>query len=249
VLAATVYGLRQPAVRVATIDVFGQPPSQSEFEPLLSQYARVAMQGYYLGIIPRDSVFFFPREAIREQILAEHKEIAAVSIFWSSLTSISIKVDVRTAIARWCGIAPTPGVEAYCYVFDANGILFAALPESGATSTIETVNPFTLYAPLAGGTSTEPLDATIAGATELPATFDFARQLSTFQSSVRTVTIRDGEVTDELSSGTRITYVLGNEQNAFTALVSAKDSFNLVDGSVDYVDLRFDGKVYLKKKE
>jgi hypothetical protein len=238
-----VYALRQPDLRVARIEVFGQPPSQSEFEPLLSQYARVAMQGYYFGIIPRDSVFFFPREAIREQILAEHKEIAAVSIFWSGLTSISIKVDVRTAIARWCGPVPASVTPADCYLFDANGTIFAE-----ATTTSETVNPVTLYAPLVSGTSTDPIDATIAGASELPATFDFARQLSTLRSPVQTITIRDGEVTDELTSGTRITYVLGNEQNAFTALVSAKDSFNLVDGSVDYIDLRFDGKVYVKNK-
>jgi hypothetical protein len=44
-------------------------------------------------------------------------------------------------------------------------------------------------------------------------------------------------------------YVLGSEQEAFTALVSAKDSLSLSDGSVDYVDLRFSGKVYVKRKE
>ena len=50
-----------------------------------------------------------------------------------------------------------------------------------------------------------------------------------------------------MTSGTRITYVLGDEQNAFAALSSAQSDFNLSDGSVDYVDLRFDGKMYLKK--
>ncbi|MDO8566972.1 MAG: hypothetical protein Q7R58_02365, partial [bacterium] len=62
------------------------------------------------------------------------------------------------------------------------------------------------------------------------------------------IVIHDGEVDNNLASGTRITYVLGREQDAFTALVSARENFNLADGSVDYVDLRFDGKVYLKKK-
>ena len=53
----------------------------------------------------------------------------------------------------------------------------------------------------------------------------------------------------DLVLGTRVTYVLGDEQNAFTALTSARDDLNLADGSLEYVDLRFDGKVYLKKKE
>ncbi|MDP1759930.1 MAG: hypothetical protein Q8L01_00440, partial [Candidatus Woesebacteria bacterium] len=66
--------------------------------------------------------------------------------------------------------------------------------------------------------------------------------------SVTRVILRGDEVDDMLASGTRVTYVLGNEQNAFTSLVSARENLNLADGSIDYVDLRFDGKAYLKKK-
>ena len=234
--AGAVYGLRQSAVRISHIEVFGADDS-------FSAYATDAMQGRYLGIIPRDSIFFFPEERIRADILAAHQDIAAVSIFRIGFDGLSIKVDRRTALTRWCGLAPTAGVEEYCYIFDAGGVIFAA-----AASTTQTVNSFILYAPLVGDTL-EPLGASIAGAEQLPATFDLARQLGTLGSPVSSIIIHDGEVEDHLASGTRITYLLGNEQNAFTALVSAKDNLNLADGSITYVDLRFDGKVYLKKKE
>ena len=62
------------------------------------------------------------------------------------------------------------------------------------------------------------------------------------------IVLRGDEVNDYLESGTRVTYVLGNEENAFTALASSKDTLNFSDGSLEYVDLRFDGKVYLKRK-
>src|SRR3989344_3267565 len=76
---------------------------------------------------------------------------------------------------------------------------------------------------------------------------DFARQLDTLGSPVTRVVLRGDEVDDYLVSGTRVTYVLAHEQEAFTALVSGRANFNLADGSIDYIDLRFDGKVYVKK--
>ena len=78
--------------------------------------------------------------------------------------------------------------------------------------------------------------------------FDFARELATLGSPTTRIAIHDGEVNDYLASGTRVTYVLGHEQDAFTALVSARENLNLSDGSLEYVDLRFDGKVYVKRK-
>jgi hypothetical protein len=153
-------------------------------------------------------------------------------------------------VARWCGLAPTEGVDEYCYSFDVKGYIFAA-----ATTTTQTVNPFSVYAPLdmTRGEPTvvsevEPLRANIANTEKLPSTFDFARQLATLGSPVTRIIIRTDEVDDYLASGTRITYVLGNEQDAFAAIMSAHDNLNLADGSLEYVDLRFDGKMYVKKK-
>lgn len=233
--AGIVYELRQSAFRISQVQIFGADQSFSAF-------ATDEMQGYYLGVIPRDSTLFFPESRIRADIIAAHPDIAAVSIFRDGLTGLSIKVNDRTPVARWCGLAPTTGVDEYCYVFDVSGYIFAA-----AATSSQMMNRFALYAPLTGDTL-EPLRATIARAEKLPATFDFARQLGTLGSQVTQVIIRGDEVDDMLTSGTRVTYVLGNEQNAFTALVSAQSNLNVADGSLEYVDLRFDGKVYLKKK-
>ena len=236
-LGTCIWGLQQNSVRISRVEISGADTS-------FSTYATTAMQGSYLGIIPRDSIFFFPEDRIRADILAAHQDIAAVSITRSSLTSLSIKIDKRTPIARWCGLAPTLGVEEYCYIFDANGFIFAP-----ASTTTEPLNSFSLYALLTNN-MLEPLRATLSRADQLPAVFDFARQLSTLGASTTQIVIRDNsEVDDYLANGTRVTYVLGNEQNAFTALVSARDNFSLADGSVDYIDLRFDGKVYLKRRE
>ena len=244
-LAAALYGLQQSSVRISNILAYGTDQS-------LVQYAKDAMQGNYLGIIPRDSIFFFPASSIRAAIFADRPDIAAVSIFRNGFTSISIKPNERVPIARWCGLSPETRFDlnasstrsnlvSGCYVFDASGYIFAA-----AASTTQTINTFILYAPLRDETL-EPLRATTAHAERIPSVFDFARQLDTQGSPVSRVVIRGDEVDDYLASGTRITYVLGHENTAFTALVSARDNLNLADGSIEYVDLRFDGKVYLKR--
>jgi hypothetical protein len=234
--AGIVYELAQSGVRINHVDISGADQS-------LAAIAFRQMQGNYFGIIPRDSIFFFPAGHIRAALLASDPNIAAVSMFRSGFTGLSIKVSDRVPVARWCGLTPSSGEDEYCYFFDASGFIYAA----SATST-QTVNNFSVYAPLVGGTL-EPLRATIVNAEKLPAAFDFARQLNTFGSPVSSIVFRSDEVDDYVASGTRITYVLGNEQNAFTALTSARDTINLADGSLDYVDLRFDGKVYVKKKQ
>ena len=236
-LAVAVYGLWQDSVRISRIDIYGADASFAE-------YAKNAMQGNYFGIIPRDSTFFFPASHIRSNILAAHSSIAAISIFRNGFTGLSIKINDRAPIARWCGLSPSgPDVDEYCYVFDASGLIYAT-----ATATTTTINNFRLYAPLEDETL-EPLLATILHAEKIPAALDFARQLDTFGSPIMQVVLRDDEVDDYLKSGTRITYVLGHERDAFTALVSARDNFNLADGSLDYVDLRFNRKMYIKRKQ
>lgn len=236
VIGGFMYGVHQEAVRISRVQIFGTDQS-------LSEVATAAMQGSYFGIIPRDSTFFFPASSIRTNIITLRPDIAAVSLFRNGLTGLSIRISDRVAIAQWCGLAPTKDVDEYCYVFDASGFVFAA----AATAT-PTINNAKLYAPLTGETL-EPLRATLLHAEKLPSVFDFARQLGTFGSQVTAIVIRGDEVDNLLASGTRVTYVLGHEQGAYTALVSARQNMNLADGSIDYVDLRFDGKVYLKKRE
>lgn len=234
--AAFLWGVRQSAVRISEIHVYGT-------DRPLPELALKEMEGSYWGIVPRDSTFFLPVESIRHNILTAYPDLAAVSIFRIGTTGLSLKADYRVPIARWCGLAiPEEGVDEYCYVFDASGVIFASL-----ATTTRTINPFALYARLEGE-ALEPLRAIVAQPEALPGTFDFARQLATLGSPVSSIVLRGGEVDCYLASGTRITYVLGDEQKAFTSLVSARENLNLADGSLDYVDLRFDGKVYTKKK-
>ncbi len=237
------YALWQSAVRISDIQIVGAEPSFAEI-------ARSAMQGSYLGIIPRDSIFFFPASHIRADIIATHQNVAAVSLSRSGFTGLTVKVDTRVPVARWCG-APSDStrfdIVADCYVFDANGIVYAA------TSTVPLLNTFTVYQSLAAPEEDQIFDTilgkTLLNAEKLPAAFDFARQLAAFGSPISFVVFRNDEVDAYFESGARVTYLLGDEQNAFTALISAKGQLNISDPTLKYIDVRFPGKIYLKRTE
>lgn len=246
-----VYGLQQSAVRISDIRVFG-PPSLGSFggasaDQSFARIARAAMRGSYLGLVPRDSIFFFPASRIRADLITAHPDIAAVSIFRSGLTSLSIKVDNRFPVARWCGSTYSPPTASStkpledCYLFDAGGFIYAT------TSVAQPINSFIVYVSLGAGVE-NPLGETLPNAEKLPTTFDLARQFATLGSPVTSLVFREDEVDVYLKSGTRVTYLLGDEQNAFTVLTSARANFDLTDGSVLYLDLRFSGKIYLKRK-
>ncbi|MCX6787133.1 MAG: hypothetical protein NTY93_01240, partial [Candidatus Kaiserbacteria bacterium] len=73
-LMAVVYGLRQSSVRISQVQIFGPPSLGSSggasANSSLEDIARQAMRGSYLGIIPRDSIFFFPEASIRSSLLS-----------------------------------------------------------------------------------------------------------------------------------------------------------------------------------
>lgn len=254
-LGAVVYGLWQRAVRISDIEIAGDE-SLLPGEPL-DPIVRTALEGRHWLLVPRDSIFFFPESAMRRAIVAAHPEIATVSVRRTGFSSISVRVLERTAVGRWCGFSYAPE-SGDCYFFDPNGFVYAPMPSApeAATTTasstpaalpdFDTLNPFALYAPLDGNPS-DPSRATIVRAGELPEAFNFARTIAEFGSPVVAVALRDDEVDCWLASGTRVTYVIGREQDAYAALASAKDNLNLADSSIEYVDLRFAGKVYLKR--
>ncbi|MBI3572055.1 hypothetical protein HY091_00775 [Candidatus Kaiserbacteria bacterium] len=249
IIGAGVWSLWRPQLRIANVTI-------SNNDPALLALAEQKLAGSYFGIVPRDSIFFPPAHAIRAALLAANPDIATVSIVRSGFTALTITLNLRAAVGRWCGSMYSPQValapstvegSTTCYLFDASGSIYAAAGDGD-----ETVNPATLFAPLANPAS-GIVGGIILDADKLPALFDFAREITGLSTSIGTsvlwIAIRADEVDDYLASGTRITYVLGDEQNAFALLSSSKSDLNLADGPVEYVDLRFtaSGRVYFKK--
>jgi cell division septal protein FtsQ len=257
-VAGFFYLLWQPYVRIKTVTV-------NDGDEFIVTLAREQLVGTYARIVPRDSYLFVSEQAMRTQILKTHPELESVSISRSSLTSLAITVTKRVPLARWCGtpikgeaantvaLDTNPTGDGSCYLFDATGYIYAVAPLEGATSTDPGLVPLSdlrVYSSTDALTlSTDVIDTSVQNPLKIPAIFQLARSLAGLGAQVRTVVIRGDEVDLFLASGTRVTYVLGDEQGAFSLATSAFPQMNLADGSVEYVDLRFSasGRVYLKR--
>ncbi len=250
VIAATIGALWLPAVRIQSVHASGS--EQSDMEAI----ATASMQGTTYFIVPRDSIFFFPESAIRRDILAQHPDIAAVSISRSGFDSISIAGVPRESAFLWCGQAPdsatigttivdlnassTPTILPSCYDADSQGYVFAQAAAGDA-------NSFRIYdeVRLVNGS---PLGGRLQNASSLPAALQFVKTIKSLGVQVVSLALRSDEADLFTQGGTKITYVLGNEDSATKLAQSAFPTLNLNDGSLEYVDLRFTDKVYFKKK-
>jgi hypothetical protein len=252
VLAAALGSLWFPQVRIQNIQTGGQDSSA------LQAIASSVMQGTYHYILPRNSIFFFPENEIRTQILAQYPDISAVSISRVSFNTIAVIGIPREAALTWCGpiydSAPAvtqanassttsaPPIPT-CYSADAQGIIFAPISQEAASSS----DALKIYGPLAGGSVDQPLGATIGQASAIPNALQFVKAIKSLGVPIVSLVIRGDEADLYAQSGTRITYVLGREEIAVQLAESTFPSLNLNDGSLEYVDLRFEGKVYYKK--
>jgi hypothetical protein len=225
--------------------------------------AERAIKGTYLYVLPKDSIFIFPEGSIRRQILDAHPAITAVSIKRTGFTAIAIQNVPRTSAFIWCG--PSAASSSPCYQADAEGFVFAPAegtatvavaaqmdaltePTEVAERVIEDVDMSVLrvYAPLAGE-GAEPVRSHVVGASRLPDALRFVKAMKSLGVGIVSVEIREDEADLYTPEGTRITYILGREKAAADLAASAFPSLKVPTGAFEYVDLRFDGKVYVKR--
>ena len=227
-----------PALRVQTVTAEGL---NSEGTVAIAQQS---LQGTHLFIVPRNSLFFVPESDMRKRILAEFPDIVAVSFKSSGLTGLHVVPVARTSAFVWCGVERVGSTDP-CYAADPDGLIFAPYTSDVpmASSTLQ----LRMYAPIEGDVLA-PVRAHIANTKNIPNTLQLARALKTLNANIAEVAFRGDEADLYTAGGTRITYIVGQEREAATLAASVFPTLSLNDGSVDYVDLRFESKVYLRKQ-
>jgi len=225
-----------PAFRIASITARG--PHAEQVEVLAGR----TLEGTHSLVLPRNSLFFIPEGDVRARILAEYPDVEAVSISAAGLTALSITTLPRAEAFVWCGVSPEQPSD-QCYSANAEGLIFAPVPLE-ISSTSEALR---IYATLEGQQGETPVTAHISYASRIPEVLRFIKAIQTLGANVVSVSFRADEADLFTEAGTRITYVLGREQEAAGIAASVFPQLSLNDGSVSYVDLRFSGKAYFKR--
>lgn len=235
-----VYAVWQEPVRIKDVSVTG------EHAEGMRELALAELAGTYAFVIPRNSIFFYPEQRMREAILAAYPHVAAVSVSRTSFDAITLNPIPRIPAFIWCGPSlMEANQDGRCYETDAEGLVFAeTAPDTLASSTA-----IRIYAPLDASidASSTPLRAHVHDAHRVPDALRFVKAMQSLKVPIRSIELRGDEADLYVPGGTRITYVLGKEEEAAALAAAAFPTLTLTDGSIDYVDLRFGKRVYLKR--
>lgn len=232
--------LWQPFLRVQTVHTSG--PHADE----LSQFVQEKLVGTQHLIFPKNSIFFIPTDEIRADILAHYPDIEAVSLSASGLTSLTVASTGRATAFWWCGTAYMP-IRGTCFETDTSGKIFNPID---ASTTQASTTPFILFGTYDGALSpNSPLGGTLAGNHFIPDMLRFVKTIKGLGAPVTSAQIRGDEADIYTTTGTRITYVLGREEQAASLAATAFPTLDVQGSSLLYIDLRFASKIYFKKKD
>jgi len=254
----------RPGLRITSVHASGPEAAAVE------QITRVSLGGTYWHIIPRNSILFYSKNRIRNAILDAEPDLSAVSIHAASFSSLEVTSTPRAAAFEWCGTtidAPYSGGQ--CFDADIEGLIFQTDPSntgadvsggeqasSTATSTAQKAGKQVASNGLVRVFGVldkslpddgQPLRMHVSNAAAIPDALVFVSAMERLGAPVSSLAIRGDEADLWLGGPTRITYVLGHEKEAAETAASALPTLTLTDGSIQYVDLRFAGKAYVKK--
>jgi hypothetical protein len=215
---------------------------------LLTQYpdisavsiARTSFDSVLLTSISRETAFVWcgasyssslPPDPIAEAVLSNSSSTES-----STVVPASGDTDTSGTVLAPSGFAPSTST---CYDSDDQGFIFA-VDSAPATDSLK------VYGPLVSST-TMPLGMHVADGSSIPNALEFVKEIKSLGVPITALVLRGDEADLYAQSGTRITYVLGQEKAAVSLAASTFPSLDINDGSLEYVDLRFDDKVYFKK--
>ncbi|MEX0910169.1 MAG: hypothetical protein WDZ73_00215, partial [Candidatus Paceibacterota bacterium] len=117
---ASIFGLRWPEVQIVDIKIKGNSTVSAqeitaEIKPLIA--------GYYAFIIPKTSIFLYPRENIKQVLLDEFGYLATVDMQIKSFSVLEVLVSERTPKYVWCQNKE----ETNCFLADEEGFIFSAV--------------------------------------------------------------------------------------------------------------------------
>lgn len=208
------------------------------------------IEGRYLGLFAKNNFLIFPRFEIEKDILDQIKTIKSVNISWKDWQIVTISIEERRPHSVWCG-DDVKKAEANCYFMDQTGYIFAEAPVFSGNIFIRNYS----LPVIQGASSTDPIGTYFLSTSIYSKIFSLIDLLDGRGIAVSKVYFDQMDFTFYLTTGQTIIFndKEGGFDSAFQNLFSALDSkdLDLVDDGdkIKYIDLRFESKIVVGKKE
>ncbi len=210
--------------------------------------AQTDISGRYLGLFARKNILLFPRLKIENDILNQIKTIKDVDVSWVDWQTVRIKVVERKPHSVWCG-DDFQVKEQTCYFVDETGYVFSLAPAFSGTLFIKDYSYVEAENPIGFTILPQGIYLKIFSLIDILA--DYKISVSAWQ----VVEVAGGlDFTFILENGPKILFndreggFVASFQNLLTALDAGKIDLRNEENNIDYVDLRFESKVVVGKK-
>ena len=241
-----------PSIQIKNIEVSGNSTvSKDEIISVI----RNETSAKYLMLFSKNSIFLYPKKMIEIKLADDFKKIETVSIKSKGLKTLIVSIIERKPNSLWCFSGSEDGTlrknnnSGMCYFLDKEGVIFSEAPDFSG-------NAFLRYYGLLDDIE-QPI-----GKIYMPS--GRFKDMSRFVSSLETLGISVASFRAEsendykiyLKNGIKILFddkqpfdkTLENIQSILSE-VDLKGDYSVNNPSkINYVDLRFGNKVYLKSE-
>ncbi len=226
----------RPALRIQTVRVEG---AQTVASTTLERFVRQRLLGAYLGIIPRDNIFVYPKSRIEGDVRAAYPVFATAAVRADNFSSLSLAISERQPKETWCGASPDAPQP--CLFLDESGAAYGAAPAFSGSPYVR------YYGPLPG----EALPKQFLSPGTAQALFALIDAIGVKAGEVESVSINtDNDVQTNFVSGFVLKFSLDDDsakifQRFALALGSTPFTAHPLSAFL-YLDLRFGDKLYYK---
>jgi cell division septal protein FtsQ len=241
--------LWRPSVRVAQVLIAGTVfAAEEEVHAVVHE----ALKGVRFYGVPHDSGIFLARNAIRKAVLEQFPVVYDVSVRRIGFNTVEIVATQREGVARWCGDVVPPDIAferedggryGSCFLVDRDGFIFA--PQG----TAETGAGVRYYGALAGS---PPVGQLVAPPEEFAALELLSGALAAAEQPISAVLIVDErEIEFALTDSTWVRVLRSDAPETIIDRLITTLSSDAIDTekTIEYVDMRFGNKVYVKYRE
>ena len=127
VLALAVYLSRLPGINIESIEVEGASIVESG---AIRTTTQEKISGKYLWLIPRTNVLFYPKKKIVEALTSQYKRLGEINLSIKNNRVLLVVVTEHQPLYTWCGVDLLMDTEAprQCYFLDKDGYIFDEAP-------------------------------------------------------------------------------------------------------------------------
>lgn len=236
-----IYVLRMPRFQIADVFVSGtQLLNQKDIQGEVQK----TFLDNYLWLIPKSNTFLYSTGALEQRLSQLFPAIKSIYISRDGFQKISIELTERKPHALWCGENSDTTQTPECYFVDDSGFIFSPAPYFSDG----------VYFVYKGGIDeTAPVGKQLLPSEDFIAFENFVSMVKTTDLHVVSATFKDaGDFDLTLAEGARL---MVNKKSSYdtlytniSTLVENGQFASTTLSQLDYVDLRFGNKVFLKNK-